>query len=380
MNGMAQQQDQQTVQIAGFIQNFKTVTTRTGKPMAIFTIGNIPVKCFDLTVSNAEAWASTGTKIVATGHFSNHQGKPELVAGGIAPVPPGKGHADVQTAFSQAGSADKSVQRQVSTRETSMITENLSGCVSNLKIVATQSRRLMITFKIGNASCKAFGELASAIQKTEGKQIEVTARKGGFLGGTEYAIETVKAIDGVLVDLRDGRTTTPGQHISKKVETQEAAKAKVPLDPELTVLEGKIGSLRDIPTSSGLRKAVFTIDGRPCKALGSHADGLLARYKDGDYTHAEGYVENGPYGAEFVASKGWRLDTNETKTQPTNEAGFYTGPPPVTENIPTKTLTSAVPYHRTESALEEFERLGREYREKQNRLSSPEPETMEVGV
>ena len=150
---------------------------------------------------------------------------------------------------------------------------------------------------------------------------------------------------------------------------------KVPLDPGLTVLEGKIGSLRSIPTSSGLRKAVFTIDGRPCKALGSHADGLLARYKDGDYTHAEGYVENGPYGAEFVASKGWRLETESTAPAIDKETGFD-----LSDTIPTKPLTSAVPYHRTESALEEFERLGREYREKQNRLPSPEPKTVEVGA
>jgi hypothetical protein len=244
MNGMAHQQDQQTVQIAGVIQDFRTVTTRTGKPMAIFTIGDIPVKCFDLTVSNAEAWASTGTKIVATGHFSNYQGKTELVADGIAPVAPGKGHADVQTDFSQAGIAEKSGQRQVSTRETSMITENLSGCVSNLKIVATHSGQLMITFKIGNASCKAFGDLASAIQKTEGKQIEVSARKGGFLGGTEYAIETVKAIDGVLVDLRDGRTTPPGQHISKKVETQEAANQQAEIEAYELFLQREIESDR----------------------------------------------------------------------------------------------------------------------------------------
>ena len=92
MKGVTQQQ--QTVQIAGVIKNFKTVTTRTGKPMAIFTVGNIPAKCFDLTVSNAEAWACMGTEIVVTGHFSSHQGKAELVADGIAPVAPGTSHDD----------------------------------------------------------------------------------------------------------------------------------------------------------------------------------------------------------------------------------------------------------------------------------------------
>ena len=137
------------------------------------------------------------------------------------------------------------------------------------------------------------------------------------------------------------------------------------------MIEGKIGSLRSIPTPSGLRKAVFTVAGRPCKALGSHAERLLAKYKDGDYTHVEGYVENGPYGAEFVASSGYRLE--QTKTQPTNEAGFLT----VTETIPTKPLTSP----KTESAWEKFERLGREYREKQTRLPAPpEPKTMQVGA
>lgn len=153
--------------------------------------------------------------------------------------------------------------------------------------------------------------------------------------------------------------------------TKPAQVGKVPLDPGLTVLEGRIGSLRAIPTSSGLRKAVFTVDRRPCKALGSHADGLLAKYKDGDYTHVEGYVENGPYGPEFVASKGRRLKTEQTTQQVNNETGFA-----VSETIPTKPLTSP----NTESSLEEFERLGREYREKQNRLPSPEPKTVEVGA
>ncbi len=61
----------------------------------------------------------------------------------------------------------------------------------------------MITFKIGSISCKALGELAIAIQQTEGKQVEISARKGSFLGVTEYTVTALKAINGAAVDLRD---------------------------------------------------------------------------------------------------------------------------------------------------------------------------------
>jgi hypothetical protein len=158
---------------------------------------------------------------------------------------------------------------------------------------------------------------------------------------------------------------------NSSVAKPTAQVGRIELEPTLTVLEGEIGSLRIIPTSTGLTKVLFTVAGRQCKVLGSHADRLLAKYKDGDYTHVEGYVENGPYGAEFVASSGYRLETEQTAQQLNNETGFA-----APETIPTKPLTSS----NTESALAEFERLGREYREKQIRLPSPEPETMEVGA
>lgn len=222
MNSIANQQRNTALQIAGIIQNYRKVTTRTAKPMATFTVGTFPAKCFDVTVDPAEHWAASGKRVLVSGHLSNHDGTIELIAQSINLAPQGTGQADAQTGFSQAGYADISVQEQAPIRESSTVTENLSGCVSNLKIVSTHSSRPMITFKIGNSSCKAFGEVATTIQKTEGKQIVVSARKGKYRGSNEYAIETLKVINGVPVDLRDGRSTSPGQHNSKTVQTPEA--------------------------------------------------------------------------------------------------------------------------------------------------------------
>jgi hypothetical protein len=201
MNSIIQQQQNAPLQIAGVIRNFRKVPTRTGKPMAAFTVGTLPSKCFDVTVDTAEYWAATGKRVLVAGHLSNHDGTIEFVAQSINLAP--SGQADAQTGFSQDSYADISVQEQAPIRERGTITENLSGCVSDLKIVPNRSGRLMITFRIGNSSCKAFRELASAIQKAEGKQIEVSARKGSFRGVTEYAVEIVKTISGTAVNFRD---------------------------------------------------------------------------------------------------------------------------------------------------------------------------------
>jgi hypothetical protein len=222
MNSITNQQRNPALQIAGIIQNYRKVLTRTGKPMASFTVGTFPAKCFDVVVDTAEYWAATGKTVLVAGHVSHHDETIELVAQSINLAPQGIGQTDAQTGFSQGAYAEISVQEQGPTRESSTITENLSGSVSNLKIVTTHSGRPMITFKIGNSSCKAFGELASAVQKAEGKHIEVSARLGRFQGVTEYAIEAVKTINGTAVDLRDSRTTSPVECINKNSDTSEA--------------------------------------------------------------------------------------------------------------------------------------------------------------
>lgn len=215
MNGNIQQQQNAPQQIAGVIRNFRKVSTRTGKPLAVFTLGTLPAKCFDVNVDTAEQLAVTGEKVLITGHFSYRQGQIELVAEGIGLAAPGQTNA--QSYPEIAG-----VVNQAPIRETSTITENLSGYVTSTRAMKTHSGRPMITFRIGNSSCKAFGDLASAIHKAEGKQIEVSARKGRFQGVTEYAIETVKTINGTTVDLRDSRTISPEEHVSKTSHASEA--------------------------------------------------------------------------------------------------------------------------------------------------------------
>jgi hypothetical protein len=95
----------------------------------------------------------------------------------------------------------------------------------------------MITFEIGDSSCKAFGELASAIQNAHGKPIEISARKGRFRGVIEYTVEIVKTTNGVPVDLRDGRTASPGQHISKTVQTPEVTNQQADIDADELFLQ-----------------------------------------------------------------------------------------------------------------------------------------------
>jgi len=142
-----------------------------------------------------------GKKVVITGQFTNHRGQSELVAQNISLAPPSQTNG--QAGVSQGGYAHILAQNQASMRESSSIVENLSGCVSDMKTMNTYSNRPMITFRIGGTPCKALGELATAIQNVEGKQIEVSARKGSFRGVTEYAVTTLKTIDGTIVDLGD---------------------------------------------------------------------------------------------------------------------------------------------------------------------------------
>src|SRR5712692_1383027 len=94
-------------------------------------------------------------------------------------------------------------------RESSMIVEDYSGSVRDIRILRTYSDRPMITFNIGSTAFKALNDLATAIQKAEGRQIEVSARKGSFRGMTEYAVTALKAIDGTIVDLRDNFKPEP---------------------------------------------------------------------------------------------------------------------------------------------------------------------------
>ncbi len=114
----------------------------------------------------------------------------------------------------------------------SMIIDNLSGIVSNVRTVPTQSGRLMVTFMVGSTRCKAFGELASTIQNTLGKQIEISARKGSFQGTTEYSVEALKTIDGNLVALKDTRSVSTNEHTSKSAPDPQATGPHVEVDSD----------------------------------------------------------------------------------------------------------------------------------------------------
>lgn len=87
MNGIIQQQQNAPLQIAGVIRDFRKVATRTGKPMAMFTVGTIPGKCFDLMVGTVEEWANTGKNVSISGHLSFHSGQSELVVQNIGLLP-----------------------------------------------------------------------------------------------------------------------------------------------------------------------------------------------------------------------------------------------------------------------------------------------------
>jgi hypothetical protein len=146
------------------------------------------------------------------------------------------------TAVSEA-IAETSVQGHAPMRESSVIIDNLSGVVSNVRLVPTQLGRLMVTFMLGSTRCKAFSELASAIQNTLGKKIEVSARKGSFQGTTEYSVEALKTIDGNLVALKDTRSVSTNEHASKSAPGSQATGPQVEMDSDAfeAILRGAFG-------------------------------------------------------------------------------------------------------------------------------------------
>jgi hypothetical protein len=224
-----QQQLRKTVQISGRIQNFRRIPTKTARPMAAFAIGGSDAKCFDACVNQAESYAASQKWVQVAGHFSDHAGYCELVAEIV--VSAASENADAQLGAVSKAIAETSVQSHA-LKEKNMIMENISGLIGNIKTVPTQSGRLMVTFVVGNTRCKAFGELASAIQNTVGKRVEVSARKGSFQGKPEYSVETLKTINGTLVGLKDTRTVLSNEHNSKSVPGPQATGPQVEMDSD----------------------------------------------------------------------------------------------------------------------------------------------------
>jgi len=238
-----QRQLRKTVRISGRIRNFRKIVTKTGRPMAVFAVGSLDAKCFDLNANEAESCAYTQKLVQLTGHFSSHAGNIELVAETIVPVT--SLNTDTQSGAVSEARAETSLQDHAPMRESSMIIEHLSGVVSSIKTVPTQSGRLMVTFMVGSTRCKAFGELASTIQNTSGKKIEVSARKGSFQGTTEYSVEALKTIDGNLVALNDVRSVSTNEHTSEGAPGPQATGPHVEMDNDaFVVLPAKTGHLR----------------------------------------------------------------------------------------------------------------------------------------
>jgi DNA-binding MarR family transcriptional regulator len=82
-----------------------------------------------------------------------------------------------------------------------------------------------------------------------------------------------------------------------------------------TSREGQIQNLREV-SSRGAKKILLTINGCRCKAFGEKAERILAHYKNGDYTHANGHVETNEYGQDFVITSGYRLEPDSTAASP----------------------------------------------------------------
>lgn len=99
----------------------------------------------------------------------------------------------------------------------------ITGIVSELKVVNTRTGTNMVTFVLGGKPCKAFGDMAATLQTSDDEQVEITARRGTYLGKPEYAVVNVKAtIDSRSVTVTDARSNAsalnplglknPGRH------------------------------------------------------------------------------------------------------------------------------------------------------------------------
>jgi hypothetical protein len=102
-------------------------------------------------------------------------------------------------------------------------TEVITGIVSDLKVINTRTGTNMVTFVLSGKCCKAFGDMAATLQASNDEQVEITARRGTYLGKPEYAVVNVKAtIDGQSVTVTDARSNAsahnplglknPGRH------------------------------------------------------------------------------------------------------------------------------------------------------------------------
>jgi hypothetical protein len=123
--------------------------------------------------------------------------------------------------------------------------ETISGIVADLKVIPTRSGRNMVTFVIGDQCCKAFGDVAAALQTLTEEQVQITAKRGSYRGKPEYAVVGVKGtVDGRPVTVSDTRSNAPVGAASGTCPHCGAQMASRDLYPELTA-EGFEQILRD---------------------------------------------------------------------------------------------------------------------------------------
>jgi hypothetical protein len=95
--------------------------------------------------------------------------------------------------------------------------ETITGVVSNLKVIPTRSAMNMVTFTLGERSCKAFGEVAAAVQSFGDEKVEIIATRGVYRGQPEYAVVSAKAVvEGREVSVRAVRTVSPRVETPRK--------------------------------------------------------------------------------------------------------------------------------------------------------------------
>jgi hypothetical protein len=66
------------------------------------------------------------------------------------------------------------------------------GTVKNVRNVKTSTGRKMVTFTVDECRCKAFGEIATQVEKLEGYLVEVIVKEGSFQGAPEYLVTKVE--------------------------------------------------------------------------------------------------------------------------------------------------------------------------------------------
>jgi hypothetical protein len=72
--------------------------------------------------------------------------------------------------------------------------ETLTGSLKTVRVVPTKTNTLMVTFTVNGERCKAFGDIAKAIEGLEGRRVELACTKGLFQGAHEFNAKAVSVV------------------------------------------------------------------------------------------------------------------------------------------------------------------------------------------